>query len=500
MAGIKIANGTAASAEQTVDTDGNAHVVLPTTVAQAGFAALASEVDAGDVLGSRYLKELELTEDYRLRVGVDSLLFHHSFEGTNIARDRIRQNDTTMTCAQTNGQLTLNSGNSTTTGQATNIRTYRTFPVFVSSQTWVEWEMAVTNDSATNVISEEGLGYCSGTTTQMTDGIVFRRISGGALMAIIVNNSTDIVTGSIDTTNVPGRDGTGAFDPTETNHYMIAAHSDEVQWWINDVLVYKAYVPAAYGNPTSAVNLPFMARVNNTGTASAARNVVLRMLSVNLGELATFKPWGHQVAGWGGGSYNIQPGTASGPTTTRGATTTAGWPNSAQARGAGTWTATTAPAINSLGGQWVSPAISTLTSEADYPVFAYLNPAGTATLPGKTLYITNVRWGKTVAAAAASTNSIVLNYIIGVGGTAANTSTADAAAAWGPRGVVVDSIPFKSTAVVGDYVEGGDFDCDQAPIVVPPGCYLMWIVRPYGTVASNTLTVNGTVSFSGYFE
>jgi hypothetical protein len=320
------------------------------------------------------------------------------------------------------------------------------------------------------------------------------------LYAVVINNSVDVATQALTMTSVPSRDGSGTYDETESNHFLIAVHNDEVQWWCNNTLLFKKYALAAYASVTSAVNQPLMARVYNTGAASAARTLAIRLWSVNQGELNTTKHWGHQVAGWGGGSYNIQPGTASGPTTTRGATTTAGWPNSAQARGAGTWTATTAPAVNSLGGQWVSPAISTLTSEADYPVFAYLNPAGSATLAGKTLYITGVRWGRTVATAAASTNAINLNYIVGVGGTAANTSTADAAAAYGPRGLVLDTIPFTSTSAVGASVEGGFFDCSQAPLVVPPGNYLFWIVRPYGTVTSNTLVVNGSVAFVGYFE
>lgn len=131
---------------------------------------------------------------------------------------------------------------------------------------------------------------------------------------------------------------------------------------------------------------------------------------------------------------------------------------------------------------------------------AYLNPAGTATLPGKTLYITGVKWGKTVATAAASTNSININYIVAVGGTAANTSTAEAAAAVAPRGIMLDTIPFKATTAIGDFVEGGAMDFSEGPLVVPPGCYVMFIARPYGTVTSNTLTVVSTVAFSGYHE
>jgi hypothetical protein len=494
-----ITSGTGAEVGVTNTGTNAQHVQLPTDSEVAGFAALVAQSDDGTVLGTSHTKALEATEDYRLRVSVDTVLFQHSFEGTNIARDRLQQNDTTMTAIQTNGNLTLNSGNSTTTGQGTNVRTYRTFPIYTSAQTWIEIIQAEGNPTSTNAVSEWGIGYCSGVTAQMTDGVIFRRTSGGQLNAVVINNSVDVVSISLSMTNVPAADGSGNYDATERNHYLIAVHNDEVQWWCNDVMLFRTYALAATSSVTSSTSLPLMSRVYNSGTASAARTLAVRMWAVNLGDFATTKPWGHQMTGSGGGSAFIQPGTISGPTTTRGAGSS-GWPTSATARAAGTWTATTAPAINSLGGQWVSPAISTLTSEADYPVYSYLNPAGTATLAGKTLYITGVRWGKTVATAAAATNPINLNLIVGVGGTAANTSTPDAAAAWGPRGIVVDTIPFKATAAIGDYVEGGSLDCGDAPLAIPPGCYIHWVVRPYGTVTGNTLVVHGSVAFIGYFE
>lgn len=500
MAGIKLANGTAASAEMTVDTNGNAHVVTPTDIDQSGFVAVASEVDDGTVLGTRYLRALEVTEDYRLRVGMDSILFNHSFEGTVIARDRIQQNDTTATAAQTTGQLTLNSGNSTTSGQGCNVRTYRTFPLFGSFSTYGEFWNAVGNPTATNAVTEWGFGYCSGVTAQMTDGVIFRILSGGQLRAVIINNSVDVATADITTTNIPSRDGAGGFDLTETNHYVVQVHNDEVDFWINNVLVAHIDTTSVYGAPSSSSQLPLMARTYNSGTPSAARTLALRFLNVSLGEVNNTKPWSHQMAGSGGGAYQIQPGSASGPNVTRGAVASAGWPASTTARAAGTWTATSAPATASLGGQWVSPAISTLTSEADYPVFSYLNPVGTATLPGKTLYITGVKYGNTVATAAASTNSINLNYIVGIGGTTSATNQTEAAAVVATRGIVLDVIPFKSTAAIGDYVPGGYMDFSNGPLVCPPGTYVQFIVRPYGTVASNTLVVNSTVAFTGYYE
>jgi hypothetical protein len=494
---------------QNVDSNYNAQVNLPfTTTAgvdqgggmpKAGFAAAAAESDPGKIVGTRLIRGLEASEDFRLRAGLDSILFHHSFEGTNIARDRIQQNDTTATAAQTTGILTINSGSSVTSGQGCNIRTYRTFPVFGSYPTYIDMWLREANPTATNAVSEWGLGYVSGVTAQVVDGVFFRRLSGGQLRAVMVFNSVDVATVDITTTNLPSRDGAGSFDATEINHYLITFHADIANFWINDVLVASIKSLSTQGSPTYAVTQPIFARVYNSGAASPARQIGIALLGASLGDMNANKPYGHQMAGFGGGAYQIQPGTASGPNVTRGAGST-GWPTSATARSAGTWTATSAPALNSLGGNWLSPAISTLTSEADYPIFAYLNPAGAVGLPGKTLYITHVKWGKTVATVAASTNSITLNYILGVGSTGSGTAVAEAAAAIAARGIVLDLIPFKSTAAVGDYVEGGQMDFSQAPLVVPPGCYIHFIVRPFGTVASNTLVVAGTVAFAGYFE
>lgn len=43
-------------------------------------------------------------------------------------------------------------------------------------------------------------------------------------------------------------------------------------------------------------------------------------------------------------------------------------------------------------------------------------------------------------------------------------------------------------------------DFGDAPLVVPPGTYSHFIVRPLGTVASGTLVVVGSLAVTGYFE
>lgn len=497
MSGAKI-NLSSTAGELQNDGQGNARVNLPLTEEHAGFAVMVAENDSGAVTGSRQMRSVEVSNDFRLRAGVDQILFSLSFEGTNIARDRLLQTDSTMTAAQASGFLSINSGNVTANTNACNIRTYRTFPVFGSYTTYLDIWGREANASATNAVSEWGAGYVSGTSAP-TDGVMFRRNSSGQLKALLNFGGTETEF-TVDTTNIPARDGVGLYDPAEVSHFLFAIHNDVVDFWINDTLLGSVKTPANQGAPTFASSWPVFARVYDAGVASAARRFEFAGIAVSIGDMATNKPYGHVMAGMGGGAYQVQPGTASGPTVTRAASTTAGWPNSAQARGAGTWTATSAPAINSLGGQWQSPAISSLTSEADYPVFSYLNPAGSASVPGRTLYITGVKWGKTVALVAASTNSINLNYIVGVGGTTSAVGQTESASVVAARGIVLDTIPFKATAAVGDYVEGGNMSFGEAPLVVPPGCYVTFVVRPFGTVTSNTLVVGSSVAFVGYHE
>jgi hypothetical protein len=256
--------------------------------------------------------------------------------------------------------------------------------------------------------------------------------------------------------------------------------------------------PSSQAAFISGTNIPLGFRVINTGTPAAARQLQIGFMNVSLGDQNINKPWSHAMAGSGQGSYQTQVGSTVGPTVTRGAAP-AGWVTSGTARAAGTWTATSAPATASLGGMFVTPAISTLTSDADYPIFAYQVPTGTATLPGKTLYITGIRVGEGYASAAASTNAIQLTYIVTVAGTASGTSAADSTTAVSPRALVVGSHGFQSTAATGSIVNGFEVNFNT-PLVCPAGTYFTFVCRPFGTVTSNTLVVSSSLSVNGYFE
>ena len=491
-----ISGGSNTANKVNVDTNYNMNVVTPQVEENAGFVQMSSEIDAGDVLGTRTVRAAEVSHDYRMRVGTDSPLFNLSFEGAVISQGHIQQNLTTMTAAQASGFLTLNSGNATANGNAANIRTYRTFPLLGSYPTYCDLWVREANHTATNAISEWGFGYAAAVAAP-TDGIFFRRLSGGQLLAVINFAGTEN-NQLITETNIPSRDGSGTYDPTECNHYLISNHNDDVEFWINDTLVARIATPSSQGGPSSSSTQPVFVRVYNSGIASAGRRVEIGFMQIAGGDIQSNKPWSHQVCGGGGGAYQIQPGTTSGGTVSRAAATN-GWPASGTAKTTNAWAANTGPADSSLGGRFLTPAISTLTSESDYPVFSYLNPAGTNALPGKTLHITGV-YIDSVASVVAATNPITLFWALGVASTAASVATADAAATVGPRIIPIGVQGFISTFAAGQSAERASLDLTESPAVVPPGTYAHIICRPVGTVTSNTLVLQGTVSVAGYFE
>lgn len=482
-----ISTGAATAGKADVDANFNLNVVTPQTEEQAGFVQMSSEVDSGTVTGSRTVRAVEVSNDFRVRVGVDSPLFNLSFEGIIVAQAHIQQSSVTHTIAQSGGYLQLNSGTSTAVGNSS-IRTYRTFPLIGSYPTYSDMWIRETNATATNFISEWGFGYVSGSTVP-TDGIFFRRISAGQLQAVISFGGTE-TSSVITTVNIPARDGTGVYDPAETSHYLIANNNDVVEFWINDTLCASLNTPAGQGGPTSSSLQPQFARVYTTVVGSLGRRLELGFLQVAGGDVVTNKPWGHQMAGAGGGSYQTQPGTASGQTATYAV---------GAAPAAATWTASTAPATNSLGGLWTSPAILPVGAESDYPIFAYLNPVGTNALPGKTLYITGVKINETIVTSVLGVTANVLIWGIGVGSTAGTLATVDSAIAVGPRRLVVGTQAFAAAAAAGVIATTCPMlDFTGAPMVCPPGTYVHISLRLVTGAATGSL--RGSVAIIGYNE
>jgi len=494
--GVQIKGGNNSAGLANVSGTYELQVATPQTEENAGFVQLSAEVDSGAVLGTRTVLPLEVSDDYRLRIGMDQTIFNSGFEGTTIRTDNFNQSVSTMTSAQASGYFSINSGNATANGNYLILSSRRTIPLYGTYPTYVDMWIREANQNATNAISEWGIGYAA-TTAAPTDGVFFRRNSAGVLKAVVNYNGVETEE-TIDTTNVTPRSNVGTYDATECNHFLIAIHNDIVNFWINDILVSTIECPDANPIPISASAQPLLFRVYNSGVASAGRRIEIGFINASIGDQTNNKPWPHAMCGLGGGAYVTQQGNSTAGTVTR-TNGAHGWPASATGRTAGTWTATSAPALNSLGGMWTSPAISTLASDADYPVFAYQNPAGSASLPGKTLYVTGIRVGEAYVATAASTNAIQLTYIVTPGASSATTSTAEGVSTIGHKAIVVGSHGFSSSEAIGNYKAGFEVRFDS-PLVIPPGMFFTFIVRPFGTVTSNTLVINCSLAVNGYFE
>lgn len=492
MAGITGGSNTTNKAN--VDADFNLNVNLPVPEEQAGFACLSSEVDAGSVLGTRLQRALEVTDDYRLRVAVDSLWLNKAFTGA-ILDEKFTQIATTMTYAQAAGFGVLNSGNATASGNTIRLSTKKSMPLYGTFGLHVETQIREGNPTATNAQSEWGLGLMVGTATPL-DGVFWRRLSGGQLRGVVnfggVETATDITTAAL-----PARGGGGAYSATDVNKYVIVIANDEVFFWINDILAGNIKTPTNQGAPTASQALPLEFRVVNSGVASAGRRIEIGFVNVLLGSGDTTRPWAAAMAANGNGSYQTQLGTAVGPTSNSGITALA----------APTYTANTAPAINALGGKWISPSplpagTSGLATVADvhYPLFSYLNPAGTAAIPGRDLVVTGIRIGETVVSAVLGATYTQLEWIVGVGSSAATLATADAVGpptTTSPKRQTVGSQSFLATAPAGTVAPGFVVPLD-APLVVPPGTYLHIIQSFIGNAATGSL--RGSVFINGYFE
>jgi hypothetical protein len=473
---IQVENGST-NAQLTI-TDGAANI-KDVTPREAGFAALIAESDPGTVTGTRELRELEASEDFRLRVGVDSILWQDAFNYGTVNARRYRVVTSTMTITQAGGFLNLNAGNSVTTAHSANIRTARTFQIFGSYSLYCQFDAVVVNTSASNAVGEVGLGYAA-TSTPPTDGAFFRWDINGTLKGVVVNNSVAVETADI---TLP--------PDNETHQYVIVVGDKSVHFWIDQVLVGTIDLLVNVSGAGSVQNgeQPFFARVFNNGTATAAKRIQIANLNISLGDANITRSWATTMAGMELGSYQSIPGAA--------ATQTATWANSAAPANA--TLSNTAAGYTTLGGQFSFAAV--VGAETDYALFAFQVPVGSVTQPGKNLIIRNIRIDTFNTGAAVATTAHVLMWALGVGSTAVSLATADSLTAGGcspvriPLGV--QSMPVGSA--IGYKAETIDVNLDAA-VYVPNGTFAHIILRMPIATATASQVIRGIVHINGFYE
>ena len=162
-------------------------------------------------------------------------------------------------------------------------------------------------------------------------------------------------------------------------------------------------------------------------------------------------------------------------------------------------TATTAPTGSTGLGGLFNAGIAGLATATDYIVQSYQVPAGTAVIPGRSLFITGVRINS-VNLGATSAGALVWVYALQFGSTGVAPNGTEGATVKAGRRIVIGQQSLASGSAAG-IVASPDLSYSfQTPIMVQPGEYIQTIMRfwAYTTAASETLGIS--ILYDGYWE
>jgi hypothetical protein len=476
MAGFRIEGSVTGNVAE-VDANNNFRVVAPVVEAQAGFVTLSGEVDAGTITASRLQRALDVSEDYRLRIGLDTLLFNEQFPGASLNTTLWSQQTTTMTIALSSGLLTLNSGSSVATTVNARVQSYQNFPLMGATPLWVQCQAQFPFTPVTNNVCEWGIGLATGVAAP-TDGVFWRYNASGEFRGVVNFNGTETQTGTINAAALVG---------TNTMHnFVIGITETNVEFWIDDVIVGTIELPVGQAAATSSPSLPLLIRCYNSGTTASAQQMRIGQTNVSLGDVNINKEWPHQKVGMGGHSSQGQSGQTLG--------STANYANSANPTAA-VPTNTTAALGVGLGGQfWETDTLAVTT---DGIISSFQNPAGTATAPGRNLYVSRVTISSAVQTALA-TVAYFGQWGLAYGHTAVSLATTEGAGTKAPR-----RIPIGMQSVVGGTAVGVVLPVVDAifdpPICVYPGEFIATIRKKVGTAPATGVLAH-SIKFNGYWE
>jgi len=325
-----------------------------------------------------------------------------------------------------------------------------------------------------------GFGLPSGGGVAPTDGCWFKMTSAGLFGELQYNGGT-VIQVTLMATQIA----------LATNaKFTMVCGEDEVEFWVNDTLYGEIAVPAGYGQPFMAGSLPVFMQKMCSGVVANTNVIRITDVTVSLMDLATSKPWAHQVAGMGQHVLFGQNGHTQGKTTL--------WANNTAPTAVAL--TNTAAAFTGLGG--IVAVLPTLTANNDGKLITYQNPVPSINITGRNLYITRVTLNGAVSVILAG-GPVVYALALAVGHTATTLATGETASfatatTHAPRVMPIGIQSYAATAAVGTV--GGLVDLNfDTPVVVRPGEFVDIIARNIGTVTT-TGAITFTISIGGYWE
>jgi hypothetical protein len=451
-----------------------------------GAVRMFSENDPGVVTGTPYLKSPETSSDYRLRVGMDTIILDDTFNGLTQNTTKWAYAAATLTATMP-GAGTLNFG--TVQGTAAThgafMRSFQYMPLFGASGLAVEFHVGqFTAALVANEVFLAGIGNVSVAGTEPTDGLWLQFTAAGTILVLRYNGTT---------TQSGVLELNSALAVGSLYHYCLVIGNSEVEVWKEDVLLGEVTIPLSTSQPYLQGALPVFLQKLCTGTVSNTNTMRVSDVTCSQIDIQTNKDWGVARSLAGKSGFVGQNGHTQGKTTI--------WANNT-APTAVVLTNTTA-AFTGLGG--IAAVLPTLAAASDGIVFSYQNPAPTINITGRNLVIRGVKVQGAVSVILAG-GPVVYAYAVAFGHTNVSLATAETgsfvtATTHAPRIVPIGMESYAATAAVGTLGTSGVGPTLQLanPIVVRPGEFVAIVARNIGVVTT-TGAITITAAFDSYWE
>lgn len=448
------------------DPDGNARVNLPKVANQAGYVVIAGERD-GVAGGTRQVRPTNVSLERRLKSGVDSLLFDDTFHHTVLNTRKYLQATTTMTIVQAGNAITLNAGNSVAAGVGAFLRTYKSFQLMNNFSLLVDEYVSTSTTPQNGNVFEVGKGIpgASGVVEPL-DGVYMQMSDTGVLKLVANFNGSKTDSGPISFVWAANR----------IYHIEIMENRDRIELFIDKDFVAgvdRGIAAAALTQNTSGYL--FVRNHNITATASA-QQLRLHSWAAGFADAGAIRDMNHIRSGSGDHLLSALDGAA--------VAQLANYANSAAPASA--TLSNTAAGYTTAGGQFQFAAPA--GAETDYALFAWQNPAGTISAPGKTVMVKGIHIDVFNMGAISAGTLTTMQWSLGIGSSAVSLATADGAAARAPHRLTLGTNRLAVGAVIGESADKTISRRFEQGLPVEPGMFLHVIVKiPVGTATASQI-------------
>ena len=497
-----IDSGSNTSGKANVDSNYNLNVVTPTTNTQAGYTKLTYTPT------STIAKDLMITEEGAASVVPKSIIYDLKFNSASTSwSGKIGTNATTMTKSLTNGFMRLNASAITTTTTGISIYSNRSLNVQEGAEIKVKIYLKHANAAATNKQVDVGLGYyafAAGQAAAMNEFIGFRWTTTGGLQGVLETSQ-----GGAPTSQTVSINSNIPYSDNVTREYEIDITESAVEFYVDGTYAGRLTRDPGSYSVIKGTSLPFMTRVFNSGTASAAT-------TVDIGAVTVFRynmdnqSYSATQAAMDNISYYWQPDLTTGTVMTHNSPASDTAPTAATATNAASVLNNTA----NMGGFYrMNGATITATAHSIFWVAGYQNPAiptaaGVAT-NSRNFFVTSITVSPQVVTTVLVGGGYAANWFASIGSTALTSATTDAdgttaVAQKADRVVPLSRVTsFAAAAAVGT-IETGQGDFTQqftTPLVIHPGEFLKIGLRTLWVNAAVTSgTIDGSIMANGYWD